>query len=186
MIALSDLLAETDRRAGSRSRLAWARSVLGLALDPWQERVLGSDSKHVLLNIARQLGKSTIAGAVGAHRAKFKPNALVLIFSPSLRQSFELFDKARPLVQADAVEYNRHEVTLTNGSRIVSLPGSANTVRGYSKPDVVVVDEGAFVKEDLFVAITPMLATNSEAELWILEHAQRQGRLLLRAVGRPR
>jgi phage FluMu gp28-like protein len=122
----------------------------------------------VLLDIARQLGKSTTVGDAAAYKAKFTDNALALIFSPSLRQSFELFDKARSLVADMAVEYNRHEVRLNNGSRIVSLPGSPDTVRGYSKPDFIGVDEAAFVREELFVAITPMLATNPNAELWVM------------------
>lgn len=157
-----------EKIRGQPTRLEWARSVHPFKLDPWQEKAFASPRKNVLLNVSRQIGKSTTAGTVGAYRSKYKPGALVLIFSPTMRQSFELFDKTRPLVADDAVEYNKHEATLANGSRIVCLPGSADTVRGFSRPDVVIVDEGAFVKEELYVAVQPMLATNPDAEFWVL------------------
>ena len=71
--------------------------------DPWQRDVLETDHKRTLLLITRQGGKSTTVAAKALHRAASKPGALVLLLSPSLRQSQELFLKTTTLYQqADA------------------------------------------------------------------------------------
>jgi hypothetical protein len=49
---------------------------------------------------------------------------------------------------------------LANESRIVSLPGDGDTVRGFSAPALVVEDEAAFVTDALYMAIRPMLAVS--------------------------
>ena len=65
----------------------------GIAPDPWQIDVLTSRSPRILLNIARQAGKSTVSAVLAVHTALAEPEALVLLLSPTLRQSGELFKK---------------------------------------------------------------------------------------------
>ena len=48
-------------------------------------------------------------------------------------------------------------LTLANGSRVLSLPGSEATVRGYAA-DFLIVDEAARVPDELLAGIRPMLA----------------------------
>ena len=62
------------RTAGrSRDRIEFVRS-LGIVPDSWQAQLLRSDAPRVLLNCARQSGKSTMAGvlapAQGPYRAR--------------------------------------------------------------------------------------------------------------------
>jgi len=47
----------------------------------------------MLLLAARQAGKSTVTAATAMREAPFSPLALVLLLSPSLRQSAELLRK---------------------------------------------------------------------------------------------
>lgn len=49
---------------------------------------------------------------------------------------------------------------LENGSRIIALPGTESTIRGYSAPKLIIVDEASRVEDGLFTGIRPMLATN--------------------------
>jgi hypothetical protein len=56
-------------------------------LDPWQERLLRSDSPRILLNCSRQSGKSTMAGVVALHKALTVAGSLVLILAPAERQA---------------------------------------------------------------------------------------------------
>jgi hypothetical protein len=51
-------------------------------------------------------------------------------------------------------------VTLVNGSRLLSLPGSESRSRGFAA-DLVVVDEAARVEDSLFYAIRPTLAATA-------------------------
>jgi len=125
----------------------------GIEPDPWQRDVLCSQEKYLLLNCCRQAGKSTVSSALALHQALFHANATVLLLSPGLRQSSELFHKVlanykgiRRSVTASSTTQLKLE--LINGSRIVCLPGREETIRGYS-PDLLVIDEAARVPDDL-------------------------------------
>jgi len=153
----SDLAAALDP-------VAWAKR-LGFAPDPWQADVLRSCAGRLLLNCARQTGKSTVTALLALHTALYHPDTLTLLLSPSLRQSSELFRKvaefyslvAEP-VPAEAESALRLE--LQNGSRIVSLPGKEQTVRGYSGVGLLIVDEASRVPDDLYLSVRPMLAVS--------------------------
>jgi hypothetical protein len=41
---------------------------------------------------------------------------------------------------------------------MVGLPGKADTVRGYSAVSLMVIDEAAWVCDEMYRAVTPMLA----------------------------
>ncbi|HAA80525.1 MAG TPA: hypothetical protein DCE09_02680 [Thermoanaerobacter sp.] len=101
------------------------------------------------------------------HRALFYPKSLILLVSPSLRQSSELFRKVQDLFKAlpseqqpELVEDNKLSLTMKNKSRIVSLPGSEGTIRGFSGAALIIEDEAARVPDDLYFAVRPMLAVS--------------------------
>lgn len=137
----------------------------GIAPDDWQRQLLIETPDRALLNCARQTGKSTGAALLGLHTALYAPGSLVLLVSPSLRQSSELFRKvlgfyhALPDAEHAAVE-NTLRIELTNGSRVVSLPGSEGTIRGYSGASLVICDEAARISDELLAAVRPTLATS--------------------------
>ncbi len=140
----------------------FARAI-GMEPDPWQERLLHA-KQDVLLNCSRQAGKSTAASMLVVHRAVTKPKHLALLISPSDRQSGELFRKVRGFLDlvpgVQLVEDNARSCRLSNGSRIVSLPSSAETIRGFSAVDTLVEDEAAFVDDELNMTVRPMLAVS--------------------------
>jgi len=68
----------------------FAREALGFHPDSSQARVLRSNMRRLLLNCTRQWGKSTTAAALALHRAIYYSNSLILLVSPSQRQSVEL------------------------------------------------------------------------------------------------
>lgn len=133
----------------------------GLQPDGWQERVLRSGSPRMLLNCSRQSGKSTTVGILAAHRALYAPRSLVLLLSPTLRQSGELFAKTRAVLPIRPEKESALSLEMANGSRVVSLPGTEKTVRGFSGVDLLIVDEAARVEDALVAAIRPMLAVSS-------------------------
>ncbi len=144
----------------------FATEALGLALDPWQREVLQSAGKRDLLNCSRQAGKSTTAAVLGLHAALYKPGSLTLLVSPSLRQSSELFRKVtdlRGLLPAppDLLEDNKLSMAVKGGGRVVSLPGTEQTIRGFSGATLIVEDEAARVADALYYAVRPMLATSN-------------------------
>jgi len=144
----------------------FARKQLNFSPDDIQVSVLRKilSETYVLINCCRQWGKSTICALKALHQAVFYPEQMILLLSPSLRQSSELFRKvldfANLIPWLQRTEDTKTSMTLTNGSRIISLPGSEHTVRGYSDVDLIIVDEAACVLDDFYYAVRPMLAVS--------------------------
>src|SRR5213593_2022543 len=65
--------------------------------DATQELVLRGGRRGIV-NCTRQWGKSTVTAAKAVHRAWSEPASLVLVLSPSLRQSGEFLRKAEEFV----------------------------------------------------------------------------------------
>jgi hypothetical protein len=145
---------------------------VGMTLDDWQASLMRSTAPRVLLLASRQSGKSTVVALVATHTAATQSRALVLLISPSQRQSGELFRKVlgfiRQLPDAKIKTESALRVELANGSRIVALPGEEGTIRGFSAPHLIIVDEAARAGDDLYTACRPMLATNPDARLLAL------------------
>ncbi len=155
--AASDLAMALDAAAFARS--------LGITPDPWQERLLRSATDRALLNCCRQSGKSTVAALLVLHRALYSPGSLVLVLAPTLRQSQELFAKIGAFYglsksTAPPRAERRLSLELENGSRIVALPGTEKTIRGFSGASLLVVDEAARVDDGLYYSVRPMLAVS--------------------------
>jgi hypothetical protein len=129
-------------------------------------RLLHSRFRRLLLLATRQGGKSTVAAALALREALLSPPALVLLLSPTLRQSGELF-RAHVLRQFGAlgrpvavVQESALQLSLVNGSRIVSLPGEEGSIRSFSSVRLIIVDEASRVPDDLYRAVRPMLAVS--------------------------
>ena len=145
--------------------VAFAHMLDFISPDLWQVNVLRYPGKRLLLNCARQSGKSTISAILALHRAIYYPNSLVLLLSPSLRQSAELLRKVSLMMEKlkgdlELLEDNKLSCTIANGSRIISLPSSESTVRGFSGANLLIEDEASRVPDDLYFAIRPMLAVS--------------------------
>ncbi len=138
----------------------------GLTPDKWQADLLRSAAARMLLLCCRQAGKSTVAAGLALLAALLEAPATVLLLSPSLRQSGELYrDKVLRLYHAlgrpvATVQESALQMTLANGSRIISLPGEEATIRGYSGVTLLIVDEAARVPDDLYYAVRPMIAVS--------------------------
>ena len=140
-------------------------SKAGLAPDPWQAQLLRTEPARALLLCTRQAGKSTVTAALATHHALYRAPALVLLLSPSLRQSQELYRKVASFYglfskTAPAEQESALRLELQNGSRIISLPGQEATIRGYSGVSLLVVDEASRVPDELYYAVRPMLAVS--------------------------
>jgi hypothetical protein len=101
-----------------------------------------------------------------------KPGCLVIVASPGLRQSAEFLLKAKGMVRrlgfpvrGDGV--NPVSLVLPNGSRVVGLPETPDTVRGFSNVALLVFDEAALVDTNMFTALRPLMAT-SDGDMWMM------------------
>src|SRR4051794_22820211 len=137
----------------------------GLAPDPWQAAVVRSPHDRTLLLCARQTGKTTCTAVLALHQLLYVPESLTLLVSPSLRQSGELFkrvrrgwhDLGRPIAASQETALT---LTLETDARLVSLPESPETVRGFSGVNLLIIDEAAMVADEMLSAVAPMLAVS--------------------------
>jgi hypothetical protein len=152
----------------------------GIEPDSVQAELLTTASRRVLVNCSRQWGKSTTTALVALHEALYQAPAMIICVSPSQLQSTELFKKlhgfwAKLPGAPKAEQESLTRMQLANGSRIVSLPGSERTTRGYSAASLVLMDEASRVDDALLASVRPMLATTSGRFFALSTPAGRRG-----------
>ena len=138
-----------------------------LTLDDWQKEVLATKG-NICLCSGRQVGKSTIISQDAGVYAMNNSKKSIMIIASVERQALLLFEKVlsyiylkdKKLIKTGKDRPTKHELKLTNGSVIRCLPtgDSGYGIRGYTI-DRLYADEAHFIKEDVWAAVTPMLAT---------------------------
>ena len=169
-VAVDRLRAAADTRAGEGARFRDPALIFrdaGLEPDPWQAEYVRSSARQNLVLCSRQVGKSTAAAVRAWKRARYHERSLTLIVSPSLRQSQETFRKVQEVRAASSamactvMESEREsalQLELSNGSRIVALPGKERTIVGYSGVSLLILDEAARIPDATYNAVRPMLS----------------------------
>ncbi len=147
----------------------WAVEAFNFHPDPIQAEVLRSPARDLMLCCTRQFGKSTITAIKALHFALLHPGSLILVAGPTTRQTAEWIQKTRVLLQRLDIRPGREEVgvglRLPNKSRLVGLPGIARNVRSYSAASLLIFDEAAFIPNDVYEALNPILAV-SQGAVW--------------------
>jgi hypothetical protein len=133
---------------------------LGFHPYDYQAQILRSSSRRLCWVAGRQIGKSTTMAARALWTACYSPGSTTVVVATREDASRLLFEKVlgfnrrlgRPLL---ALQENIQTLVLENESRIVALPASASGIRGYSC-QLVIIDEAAFVPDEIFTAVEPM------------------------------
>ncbi len=154
----------------------FARLRLSLVLDPRQDEVLRTESRRAILNCSRQWGKSSMAAIKAFYRAYTLPDSLVVIASPSQRQSNELVRKVSRILAALRLPIRSDggieaSLLFPNRSRVIGLPAKEDTVRGFSAASLVLIDEAALMDDEMYHALRPMLAV-TDGDLWLMSTPQ--------------
>lgn len=147
------------------SPIAYAEKILGVKPFPYQAKLLTDMNKRIVACMGRQTGKTTTIAMKAIYFAQTNPDVLVLITSPSLRQSMIMFDRVATFVYSTAYLRNkilratRTLIQFENGSRIIALPCSENLLRGYTA-HMIILDEASWIPEEVITQILfPMLST---------------------------
>ena len=138
-----------------------------MKLDKWQKIVLATKGNMCICS-PRQMGKSTVISQDAGEYALKNPKKSIMIIASVERQALLLFEKVLSYIYGKSKKEictgkdrpTKHELKLKNGSIIRCLPtgDSGYGIRGYTI-DRLYADEAAFIKEDVWAAVTPMLAT---------------------------
>ena len=149
----------TDLRAALDPAILFEQA-FGLEPLAWQRDYLREQRSAVVLK-GRQVGASLAGAALAIHTARYWPAVNVVVVSPSLKQSTEIAARARAGLRTLSVRLEQDSVSmlrLANGSRILSLPGTARSVRGWTAK-LLILDEAAFISPETFTAARALVAT---------------------------
>lgn len=151
-------------------------------LDGWQKDILG-DEGNIVLRSGRQVGKSAVVSIKAGEYALNNPKKLIMIIASVERQALLLFEKVLSYIYAknkSSIKVGkdrptRHKLQLKNGSTILCLPTgeSGYGIRGHTI-DLLIADEAAYINEEVWTAVTPMLAI-TRGKIWLLSTPKGRG-----------
>ena len=138
-----------------------------LQLDKWQKDVLTAEG-DLCICAGRQTGKSTVVSIKAAEFIINNPNKLVMIVSTTEDQSQLMISKIsnylhenyKSLIRKGKTNQTKHLIRLKNDSvvRCKAVGATGVGIRGFTI-DLLIADEAAFMPEDVWAAVTPMLLT---------------------------
>ena len=134
--------------------------------DRWQQEVLDFDG-NITIRAGRQVGKSEVISEKAVRFALKHDSVVVMIVAASQRQSSLLFEKVVAKLSLEvgvlADKPTMTKVVLCNGSRIYCMPTgrTGHFIRGFTI-DMLIADEAAFIPEQVWLAVTPMIAVSRQ------------------------
>jgi SAM-dependent methyltransferase len=153
----------------------WVREVLKIKPAAWQQQFLRAPrGAQIIALTARQVGKTTAAAWAIAHAMLFATAELNVIACPAQDQSKEAVRRVKEIlvkVGAKLKTDNVYALELDNGSRVLALPGSDDSIRGLTVDGWIVADEAARLPEEMIAALRPMRARRPEARFVMLSTA---------------
>ena len=124
----------------SRSELAyaidpptWVKRTLGVEPMAWQSQFLRAPrGASIIVLTARQVGKTTAAAWAITHGMIYQPGSLSVIACPAQRQSAEAVRRVKACLAQLGIKLkvdNVYGLELENGSRVLALPGTDDSIR---------------------------------------------------------
>jgi phage FluMu gp28-like protein len=140
-------------------------------LYPYQEVFLLDRRRFRIVNKSRQTGMSFVIGLEAITHCLSKFRYLALMVSASERQARKLLDDIKLLLDSNGIPYKGTKTEIEfeeNGSKIVSLPNSPGSVRGYTA-SAIYIDEFAHFRggtdKEMLAAIQPSISRGGRLTL---------------------
>lgn len=142
--------------------------------DNWQKRVLDHEG-NVTIRAGRQSGKSEVISEKAVRFALENAGTTTLVIAAAQRQSGLIFEKIRGRIEErirlgedlfpldKKLKPTMTRIVLSNGSRIYCVPAGRTgySIRGFTI-DLLIADEAAYIPEQVWLAVTPMLAVSKK------------------------
>ncbi len=137
------------------------------------------DNRFVICKMPRQTGKSTTIVAYLLHFALFNPQSNIAILANKGSTSREILQRLKTAyehlpkwLQQGVVVWNRGNIELENGSKVISASTSSSAVRG-SSFNIIFMDEFAHIDppklaEDFFTSVYPTISSGSTTKVFIV------------------
>ncbi|TDL78118.1 hypothetical protein E2L08_12525 [Palleronia sediminis] len=161
---------DLERQLDPKARLAhW----IGHKPDPWQVEMFTTRASEVACRVSRQAGKTSVLAARSVEELHI-PESLTICIAPAERQAKIIAREiGRQLRRTDLVitRSTLTELEMSNGARVVALPSTSDTIRGFPSVSLLIIDECAFLKGDdteevrgetLISGVLPMLTAQGQ------------------------
>ena len=137
------------------------------------------DNRFVICKMPRQTGKSTTIVAYLLHFALFNPQSNIAILANKGSTSREILQRLKTAyehlpkwLQQGVVVWNRGNIELENGSKVISASTSSSAVRG-SSFNIIFMDEFAHIDppklaEDFFTSVYPTISSGNTTKVFIV------------------
>jgi len=154
--------------------------LVNFELYKYQENMVNTihNNRFVIAKLPRQSGKSTTVIAYLLHYVLFNPQVSVAILANKQATARELLHRLKLAyehlpnwLQQGIVEWNKGNISLENGSKVLASSTSASAVRGGSF-NMIFLDEFAYVPENVadefFSSVYPTISSGKETKVLII------------------
>lgn len=155
------------------------RGLINFKLHPFQENMIRTfnENRFVICKMPRQVGKTTTTAAYILHKVLFNEYTNVAILANKDKKAREILDRIQKMfeslpswMQQGVTEWNKGNVELENGSKIVATSTSSSAARGDTY-NLVYLDEFAHVErniqDDFFTSVYPTISSGERTQLII-------------------
>ncbi len=165
--ALHSWCAGLERDLDAQARLAhW----IGHQPDDWQVEAFTTRAQEIAMRVGRQSGKTSVLAARSVEELHI-PESLTICVAPAERQAKIIAREiGQQLRRTDLVitRSTQTELEMSNGARVIALPSTSDTIRGFPSVSLLIIDECAFLKaemgddEGLIAGVLPMLTEDGQ------------------------
>lgn len=154
--------------------------VIPFAMWPFQQNMLTTFNKNrfVICKMPRQVGKTTSIIAYLLHQIIFKENIAVAILANKGSTAREIlgrlkfaYERLPAWLQQGIVEWNKGNIELENGSRVMASSTSSDAIRGFAF-NIIFLDEFAFIPpgqaEEFFSSVYPTITSGMTTQVLIV------------------
>jgi hypothetical protein len=155
------------------------RGLIPFQLWPFQEEMVQTmiDNRFFIAKMPRQVGKTQTVAAVLLWYVLFHENFSIAILANKDRQAREILGRIQNAyehlpkwLQQGIVTWNKGDIELENGSKILASATSSSAIRGTSQ-NLVYLDEFAFVagnlQEEFFNSVYPTISSGKTTKVLI-------------------
>lgn len=155
------------------------RGLISFDLWPFQEQMIvkAESDRFVIAKMPRQVGKTTTVASMILHRVLFNENYSVAILANKEKQAREIlariqlaYEHLPKWLQQGIIEWNKGNIELENGSKILASSTSSSAIRGTSQ-NLIYLDEFAFVpsnlQDEFFASVYPTISSGKTTKVLI-------------------
>jgi len=149
--------------------------LIPIKLYDYQKEIITSitNNRRVVVNTARQSGKTTSASAIILHYILFNEHKTVALLANKADAAREIMDRIQisyqnlpKFLQQGVMEWNKGSIELENGCKVLAAASSSSAIRGKAVA-FLYIDETAFLEnwDEFYASVYPTISSGKESKV---------------------